>query len=81
MKPLYWPRHNHELVEQAFTQRLHELNLSRRQWQVLNAVARGAGTAEEVDEAMKPFVAGEGTMAPHLEEFARRGRLRRNQLT
>ncbi|MFI5607692.1 MarR family winged helix-turn-helix transcriptional regulator [Amycolatopsis sp. NPDC051903] len=82
MKPIgYWLRHNHELLEQAFTQPLLELNLTRRQWQVLNAVAQGAGTMEEVDKELEPFVATEGTMAPHLGEFARRGWLRRNQLT
>ncbi|MEV6895754.1 MarR family transcriptional regulator [Amycolatopsis sp. NPDC051372] len=74
MKPIgYWLRHNHELLEKAFDQPLGTYHLTRRQWQVLNAVAQGAHTVEQVDEALKPFVAQEGSMARHLGELHHRG--------
>ncbi|MEV4600336.1 MarR family transcriptional regulator [Amycolatopsis sp. NPDC049253] len=74
MKPLgYWLRHNHELLEEAFDQPLGAHHLTRRQWQVLNAVAQGAHTADQVDKALEPFTVDEGSMAPHLDELQNRG--------
>ncbi|WP_326567329.1 MarR family transcriptional regulator [Amycolatopsis rhabdoformis] len=74
MKPLgYWLRHNHDLLEKAFDEPLAALGLTRRQWQVLNSLAMGARTTAEVDEALKPFVDQEGSMAGHLDELRRRG--------
>ncbi|MEV8606709.1 hypothetical protein AB0383_01890 [Amycolatopsis sp. NPDC051373] len=73
MKPIgYWPRHNHELLEKAFDQPLGTYHLTRRQWQVLNAVAQGAHTIEQVDEALKPFVAQEGSMRAAPPRLAHR---------
>ncbi|WIX80771.1 hypothetical protein QRX50_08405 [Amycolatopsis carbonis] len=58
MKPIgHWLRHNHELLEKALDQPLGTYHLTRRQWQVLNSVAQGARTTEQVDETLKPFVA------------------------
>ncbi|MGW5748950.1 hypothetical protein [Amycolatopsis sp. NPDC003861] len=36
-------------------------SLTRRHWQVLNTIALGARTPEQVDAAMAPFVTGEGS--------------------
>ncbi|MEU0530556.1 hypothetical protein [Amycolatopsis tolypomycina] len=47
-------------------------SLTRRHWQVLNTIALGARTAERVDAAMAPFVAGEGSMAPKVADLRAR---------
>ncbi|MFJ7211155.1 MarR family winged helix-turn-helix transcriptional regulator [Amycolatopsis sp. NPDC098790] len=56
MKPLGWHlRHVHELLESSMAQALDAESLSRRHWQVLNTIALGARTPEEVDAALAPF--------------------------
>jgi hypothetical protein len=56
MKPLgWWLRHVHELLESSMARALDAESLSRRHWQVLNTIALGARTPEEVDAAMAPF--------------------------
>ncbi|MGW5715786.1 MarR family winged helix-turn-helix transcriptional regulator [Amycolatopsis sp. NPDC003865] len=56
MKPLGWHlRHVHELLESSMARALDAESLSRRHWQVLNTIALGARTPEEVDAAMAPF--------------------------
>ncbi|WIY07326.1 MarR family transcriptional regulator [Amycolatopsis mongoliensis] len=74
MKPLgWWLRHVHELLESSMAQALGAESLSRRHWQVLNTIARGARTPEEVDAALAPFVATEGPMAPRMADLRARG--------
>ncbi|MEV6642807.1 MarR family transcriptional regulator [Amycolatopsis sp. NPDC051371] len=48
-------------------------SLSRRHWQVLNTIALGARTPEEVDAALAPFVATEGSMATKVADLRARG--------
>jgi DNA-binding MarR family transcriptional regulator len=52
---------------------LDEESLTRRHWQVLNTIALGARTPEEVDEVMAPFVAADGSMAPKIADLRERG--------
>ena len=74
MKPLgWWLRHLHELLESSMTQVLASESLTRRHWQVLNTIALGARTPEEVDSAMAPFVADEGSMSPKVADLRARG--------
>ena len=74
MKPLgWWLRHLHELLESSMAHTLEAESLTRRHWQVLNTIALGARTPEEVDAAMSPFVAGEGSMAPKVADLRARG--------
>jgi hypothetical protein len=74
MKPLgWWLRHLHELLESSMTQALDAESLTRRHWQVLNTIALGARTPEQVDTAMAPFVAGEGSMVPKVADLRTRG--------
>jgi hypothetical protein len=74
MKPLgWWLRHLHELLESSMALALDAESLTRRHWQVLNTIALGARTPEQVDAAMAPFVAGEGPMAPKVADLHARG--------
>jgi hypothetical protein len=74
MKPLgWWLRHLHELLESSMAQVLETESLTRRHWQVLNTIALGARTPEEVDAAMAPFVTAEGPMAPRVADLRTRG--------
>ena len=74
MKPLgWWLRHLHELLESSMAQTLDAESLTRRHWQVLNTIALGARTPEQVDTAMAPFVAGEGSMTPKMADLRARG--------
>ncbi|MEU8631003.1 MarR family transcriptional regulator [Amycolatopsis sp. NPDC048633] len=74
MKPLgWWLRHVHELLESSMARALDAESLSRRHWQVLNTMALGARTPEEVDSALAPFVAAEGSMSTQVTELHTRG--------
>ncbi|WP_103353999.1 MarR family winged helix-turn-helix transcriptional regulator [Amycolatopsis sp. CA-128772] len=74
MKPLgWWLRHLHELLESSMAHTLEAESLTRRHWQVLNTIALGARTPEQVDSAMAPFVAGEGSMAAKVADLRARG--------
>ncbi|MGK3200035.1 MarR family winged helix-turn-helix transcriptional regulator [Amycolatopsis sp. MEPSY49] len=70
MKPLGWHlRHVHELLESSMAQALDAESLSRRHWQVLNTIALGARTPEEVGAALAPF----GATGDHLADLRTRG--------
>ncbi|MET8847119.1 MarR family winged helix-turn-helix transcriptional regulator [Amycolatopsis sp. NPDC004625] len=74
MKPLgWWLRHLHELFESSMAHTLEAESLTRRHWQVLNTIALGARTPEQVDAAMAPFVISEGPMAPKVADLRARG--------
>lgn len=74
MKPLgWWLRHVHELLESSMTRALDAESLTRRHWQVLNTIAHGARTPEELDAALAPFVATEGPTAPKVADLRARG--------
>lgn len=74
MKPLgWWLRHVHELLESSLKQALDAESLTRRHWQVLNTIALGARTREDVDTALAPFVAEDGPMTGKLADLRERG--------
>jgi hypothetical protein len=59
-KPLgYWLQHLHNLLEAQFAQVLADLGVNRREWQLVNTLSRGAGTRDELDQALAPFWAVE----------------------
>ncbi|MEV6109394.1 MarR family transcriptional regulator [Streptomyces sp. NPDC051940] len=74
-KPIgYWLKHLHGLLERHFDATLGDLGMSRRQWQVLNTLGRGAATRPELATALAPFWDGEGPdLATTLAELADRG--------
>jgi hypothetical protein len=74
VKPLgWWLRHVHELLESSMAQALIAESLSRRHWQVLNTIALGARTPEEVDAALAPFTASERPMTGPVADLRVRG--------
>lgn len=68
----YWLKLVDRLIEQQFAATLDEHGVTRRQWQLLNVLARGVSTVEQLDEAIAPFL-GEGdtveSSAEHLTEL------------
>ncbi|WP_329053568.1 MarR family transcriptional regulator [Amycolatopsis sp. NBC_01488] len=79
MKPLGWHlRHVHELLESSMGRVLDTESLTRRHWQVLNTIALGARTPEDVDAVMAPFVTAEGSMTPKIADLRERGWLAEN---
>ena len=55
-KPIgYWLKHLHNLIEAQFDQALADFEVSRRQWQVMNSLARGPLSRAEAEEALAPF--------------------------
>ena len=74
MKPLgWWLRHVHELLETSMARVLDAESLTRRHWQVLNTIALGSRTVEDIDATMAPFVAADGSMAPKVADLRERG--------
>lgn len=56
----YWLKHLHNLLEGQFEATLGDLQLGRREWQVLHALADGPRTAGALREALAPFAGAEG---------------------
>lgn len=55
-RPLgYWLQHLHGLLEEHFEATLAGLELSRRQWQLLNTLAASPRTRDELRTALAPF--------------------------
>ena len=81
MKPLgWWLRHVHELLESSMAQALEAESLTRRHWQVLNTIALGVRTPEEVDAQLAPFVTTEGSMATKVADLRARGWITEGEL-
>ncbi|MFJ9590424.1 MarR family winged helix-turn-helix transcriptional regulator [Streptomyces acidicola] len=74
-KPIgYWLKHLHNLLEQQFNATLTDLGLERRHWQVLNTLARGEATHDELKAALAPFwTQGEPSLDRLLNGIAARG--------
>ncbi|MDV8025332.1 hypothetical protein [Rhodococcus sp. IEGM 1330] len=53
----YWFLHLHEKFEVGTAEALQGERLSRRQWQVLHALAIGVDTVDDLDIAFAPFLA------------------------
>ncbi|MFC0005604.1 MarR family winged helix-turn-helix transcriptional regulator [Micromonospora siamensis] len=55
-KPIgYWLKHLHNLLDEQFDVTLGQLDLDRRQWQLLNLLAGGTRSRGELEQALAPF--------------------------
>jgi len=55
-KPIgYWLKHLDQLIEDSFERLLAADGLTRRQWQVLNTLADGPASREQIAEVLAPF--------------------------
>ena len=59
------------LIDDQFATTLEEHGVTRRQWQLMNVLARGESTVEQLDAAVAPFLAAdaEETSLEHLSEL------------
>jgi DNA-binding MarR family transcriptional regulator len=70
----YWIKHIDRRIEENFGLLLAEEGLDRRRWQVLNTIAHGPISPDDLDRALAPFVSDrEPTMRPHTDQFVARG--------
>lgn len=53
----YWLNLVDRLIDEQFAATLDEHGVTRRQWQLLNVLARGDATVAELDQAIAPFLA------------------------
>lgn len=65
----YWLKLVDNLIERQFATTLDEHGVTRRQWQLLNVLARGMATVEQLDEAVRPFFTDDESSAEHLSEL------------
>lgn len=55
-RPLgYWLKLVDSLITEQFTESLEEHGVTRKQWQLLNVLARGPATGGELTAALAPF--------------------------
>jgi hypothetical protein len=70
----YWIKHIDRRIEENFGLLLAEEGLDRRRWQVLNTIAHGPISPDDLDRALAPFVSDrEPTMRPHADQLVGRG--------
>lgn len=71
----YWFLHLHHRFEEGTAAALRDEKLSRRQWQVLHALAIGVDTVAALDEAFAPFLPLDGlsSYGPVVAELVERG--------
>jgi len=74
-KPLgYWLHHLHNVLETHFALVLSDLGIDRRQWQLLNTLARGPRSRDDLARALTPFwTADEPGPDRALADLAARG--------
>lgn len=74
-RPLgYWLQHLHNLLEAHFTLFLSDLGTNRREWQLLNTLARGPLTYADLEQSLMPFwTADEPSLRQTLASLAVRG--------
>lgn len=74
-KPIgYWLKHLDRLIEDAFGRAFAEQNLTRRHWQVLNALSKSPLDAAALAETLRPFWGpGVITAADVTGDLAERG--------
>jgi DNA-binding MarR family transcriptional regulator len=66
----FWLKLVDNLIEQQFETTLDEHGVTRRQWQLLNVLARSSATVEQLDDAIAPFLQGDPqSSAEHLSEL------------
>ncbi|WP_394770789.1 MarR family winged helix-turn-helix transcriptional regulator [Lacisediminihabitans sp.] len=71
----FWLKLVDRLIDERFALTLEEHGVTRRQWQLLNVLARGNATVEALDAAVEPFLAvDDGESADeHLAELVDSG--------
>ena len=67
----YWLKLVDNLVDEQFAGTLDEHGVTRMQWQLMNVLARGNASVEQLDAAVAPFLAADGatTSLDHLSEL------------
>lgn len=65
----YWLKLVDQLIDRQFEKTLDDHGVTRRQWQLLNVIARGVATVEQLDEAVAPFLAEGESAVEHLSEL------------
>lgn len=67
----YWLRLVDNLIEDQFAKTLDEHGVTRMQWLLLNVLARGTATVEQLDDAVAPFLdrSESETALDHLSEL------------
>jgi hypothetical protein len=70
----FWLKLVDRLIDEGFDALLGGAGLTRRHWQVLNALQDGPATVQHLDAALAPFLGGPGaSTGPFLEDLAARG--------
>jgi hypothetical protein len=71
----YWLRLVDGLIDDQFSRTLDEHGVTRIQWQLLNVLASGDTTVEQLDAAVRPFLlsSGEPSSIDHLTELIESG--------
>ncbi|RSM85680.1 hypothetical protein DMH04_15810 [Kibdelosporangium aridum] len=71
----YWFLHLHQRFEEGTAAALRDEKLTRRQWQILHALAIGVDTVTGLDEAFAPFLVVDGvsTYQPIVDDLSERG--------
>ena len=70
----FWLKLVDRLIDEQFASTLEEHGVTRRQWQLLNVLARENATVEQLDAAVAPFLSmfpedGAESSAEHLTEL------------
>lgn len=71
----FWLKLVDRLIDEQFAATLEEHGVTRRQWQLLNVLARGPATVEQLNAAVAPFLAPASEQGPaessveHLTEL------------
>jgi hypothetical protein len=73
----FWLKLVDRLIDANLASTLHKEQLTRRMWQVLNAVKLGGTTAADIDDALQPFLSDtEATTVPSIDQLCEIGWLR-----
>jgi DNA-binding MarR family transcriptional regulator len=70
----FWLKLVDRMIDERFASTLEEHGVTRRQWQLLAVLSRGAASVEQLDAAVAPFLSADGeTSAEHLGELIESG--------
>ena len=71
----FWLKLVDRLIDEQFASTLEEHGVTRRQWQLLNVLAREPSTVEQLDAAVAPFLSADDqeSSAEHLTELIESG--------
>lgn len=67
----FWLKLVDRMIDEQFASTLDEHGVTRRQWQLLNTLARQPSTVEQLTESVAPFLAADGSesVVEHLTEL------------